>query len=685
VSNLPKSLRDVRRDQARERRSRKDLDAVARDRQRRHRELLIDEDRALRTQRRNAVVKGMVPRLSGAIDSWARKRVPLDIHFPSPRLSAATDFKSIRIMIPDLDGDIDVDYAGDLRGLAYHEAGHILKSLPFPQLLNIVVPAEVEHNRRKFLDEVIGLRMETLHHTWNVLEDQRMETAMVRESINLARYYTVVVLTHLVNANTLATGEIDPDVYVLLYGRKYLPQAFRDACRAAYVALHSEDDVTEVEGYIDAYKQATTAIDMWHAVVRLGRKLQAMNAAGVNSVDQHEMRRQDDYSDYDDEDEGFDSGEEEDEGPAITIIIEGADPGDADGEDDDDNKGKGAGGGDGEDEDDDEGTKPGKGRGKGKKGDQPTVTVQGDTADREAGGSDASDQMGASGSVNNPDWGRELVQRTLEAARQSRNSDGLIVRDVKAYNDALHGDDTQLIMERIPYVIDPDPRVTTDAYRLTRALRNLMEQARAQVAPSWQGGQRRGILDVNRYLTRQPGDLEFFRDYAEGGDMHLPNMAVSLLLDGSGSMDGYAQALATCAFGVKNACDVVNVPCTVTVYDTDAYLLWSADDRPTAVPYNIVPSGGTDPRRCLDQIDVQQYGKKNHLVIIMTDGGWSYEWRNKLSLAHYQAPDRDLVMFYYKTSPAYGPQGTESCSLTQRIEDLQEIPRYLMRYLLRAM
>jgi hypothetical protein len=43
------------------------------------------------------------------------------------------------------------------------------------------------------------------------------------------------------------------------------------------------------------------------------------------------------------------------------------------------------------------------------------------------------------------------------------------------------------------------------------------------------------------------------------------------------------------------------------------------------------------------------------------------------------------VMFYYKTSPAYGPQGTESCSLTQRIEDLQEIPRYLMRYLLRAM
>lgn len=671
MNNLPKSLRDVRQEQARERRKRKDLDSVARERQRRHLEMLADEDRATRTKRRNAVVSGMVPRISGAIDSWARKRVPLAVTFPSPRLRAATDFKSISISIPDIDGDIDVDYAGDLRGLAYHEAGHILKSLPFPQLLNMVVPAEVDYQRRQFLDEVIGLRMETLHHTWNVLEDQRMETAMVRESVNMIKYYTVMVLTHLVEANTIGTGEVDPDVYVLLYGRKYLPQAFRDACRAAYVALHSEDDVAEVESYIDAYKRATTALDMWEAVVRLGRKLGAMNASDVNSVDEHQMLGREEYDEDDDDNTGGEG--DDDDGPRITIIIEGADTSPTEEE------GEGAGGGDNESD------QPGKGRGKGKGKKPPVTVVVDDDADRRADSHEASDQMGASGSTNDPDWGRKLLQQALEAAREVRNSDGLIVRDMKAYNDALHGDDSQLVMERIPYIIDPDPRVTTEAHRLTRALRNLMEQARAQVAPSWQGQQRSGILDVNRYLTRQAGDMEFFRNYAEGGDMHLPNMAVSLLLDGSGSMESYAQALAVCAYGVKNACDVVNVPCTVTVYDTSPYLLWSADDRPTAVPYNIVPAGGTDPRTCLDQIDVQQYGRKNHLVIIMTDGGWSYQWRSKLSLAHYQAPDRDLVMFYYRTSPAYGPQGTEACSLVQRIEDLQEIPRYLMRYLLRAM
>jgi hypothetical protein len=345
---------------------------------------------------------------------------------------------------------------------------------------------------------------------------------------------------------------------------------------------------------------------------------------------------------------------------------------DGDGGDGEDEEGTGAPGGDGDDNDSEDDAE-------GQEG--------GDTADRQAHGDPDAFQSdtGASKSVNDADWSRRLVTDALNKARESRNRDGNVLGDVKAYNQAVSEGRGKLPVARIPYTVEPDAMVTSQAVKLNQALRNLMEQARAESSPTWQTQQRAGVLDVRAYITRQPGEMEFYKRYAEGGDMHLPNMAVSLLLDGSSSMDHQAQRLAIAAFGVKSACDVVGVPCTVTVYDTDAYLLWDDEDRPMDVPYNILPSGGTDPKRVLDLLDMQKCDKANHLVIIMTDGAWSHQWQTSLSLAHYAAADRDMVLFYLDCDPAYGPQGTDTCSLVQRIDDLQEIPRFLMRYLVRAM
>lgn len=659
MTEVGKSLREIRREQARERRKMKEDDLRTRER---ITEQLARNNRApqhaTEIRRHNAVVKGLVPQISAAIDSWAKKRVPLSVGYPAVSFSASTDFNTIVINLPQVEGDLDMDYAGDLRGLAYHEAGHILKSTPFPTLLDAVLPADSPSARRTFMHHGIGLSEDQLHHAWNVLEDQRMESAMVRESKNLAKYYSVTVLTHVLK------GTITPTIYLLLYGRKYLNADVREAARTAFVQANSEVVCQQAEALIDGYKRSNTFQDMWSNVVGFGRLVNGVaNGSDLNSVDTHEGAggRNDDEDDLD-EDALGESAEPEEEG---------------------DGKGRGHG-------------KPGKGdsgeeEGDGDEADEEGSEKQheGTVADRRAEPDPDAipdlDAAGASESINDPDWERELLRRALEEAKEQRRHDQQIVRDVRAYNEAMHADQGNLLMERIPYLPDPDPTVTTEALRLQRALRNIMEQARAQVAPSWQGGQRRGVLDVRSYVTRQPGDMEFFRGYESGGDMHLPDMAVSLLLDGSGSMDHLAQELAVCAFGVKSACDAVQVPCTVTVYDTEAYLLWSQDERPTEVPYNIVPNGGTDPGKCLDQIDFQKYEKKNHLVIIMTDGQWQGDWRSRRSLAHYAAVDRDIVMFYLHTSPTYGPQGADTCSLQAQINDLQEIPRFLLRYLMRVM
>ena len=631
----------------------------------------------------NAIVTGMVPRISGAIDSWAGKRVPLQIEHPAAEFFAATDFRSIAIFLPEQ--KVDIDFAADLRGLAYHEAGHILKSIPYPVLLDTVLPVDEEVGtaltRQQWVCNTFGVNATNLQRAWNVLEDQRMESSMVIDSNNLARYYNVIVLNHVLDDG------MSPTAYLWLHGRKHVTPAVRRAARIAMTDAVGIDKVREASKLIDTYKASNDLHVMWECVVRFCL-LQQELGDGHDSFDGHnepgegQPRRR---------------GRGGEQGRPMTPeeAQERADRSQSDPDNEDEGEGKGAEGqkkgqGNGK------GTEPGDG-GEGEEGvDQPqSETGKGDNdhdgkegrggvGDRSQGVKDGPvGDLGASGSINEP-WSRQTIEKALNEAKEARNQDGQIVRDLKAFNEARQQAGKGMPLQRVTTTPNVDPAVTQEAISLNRALRNLMEQARAETAPSWQTQQRHGVLDVRAYKTRKPGDMEFFSDYTEGGDMHLPNMSVSILLDGSGSMFRSNDALAAAAFGMKSACDVFGIPCTVTIYDTEAYLLWDADDRPLEVPLDVVPGGGTDPKEALDLLDLQKHDKANHLVIIMTDGAWSVEWQNAYSLADYALPDRDLVLFFYNSS-AHGPKGMEACSLVQHIDSLIDLPRFLQRYIVRAM
>lgn len=637
--NSKQELREVRRKQALER---KNLKAQRQRAQDRMEEARKQQDNGEAIRRHNAIVTGMVPRLAGAIDSWVGHRVPLTIRHPAPYFRAITDFETISIDIPEIK-DPDMDFVADLRGLAMHEAGHVLKTDPFPIMVDHAMPIDKpwdrheDRNRTLFIEKVTGCNLGLLHKAWNMLEDQRMESAMVRESINLGRYFNVIVLTHVLQCGVTSRS------HLLLHGRKHVDAGVRVAARQAFLAEHGPDLLAEAERCIVDYKRSKDLVEMWYLVIDFARLLpqvQGEDDPGTDSIDGH-----------DDPQPGTEEGGEKTEDSA-----EPAEYGDPceNGSPSDSGQTSGDGGSDSEDKD-----------------------GQGESKDPNPGGGGAGTTSGA------PAWDEEAVRDAIEKAKEARNNDKQLEHDIKAYNHALSDNAKGLPMRRIPTPADPDPEARSKALRLNRAIRNLMEQARAQKAPTWQIQQRRGMLDVRAYVTRQPGDMEFYKDYVEGGDLKLPNMAVSVVLDGSGSMDSHAQDLAIAAFGMKSACDVVGIPCTITVHDTNAYLLWDEHDRPLEVPYNIVPGGGTDPKRALDLLDLQKDGKDNHLVILMTDGMWA--WSGENSLANYAAPDRDIVMFYYRCDPRHGPRGTETCSLVQRIDDLSELPRFLTRYIVRAM
>ena len=656
--DTPSSIREVRRDQAAERRRIREQRSLAQNRRDQATKQVTNRPFILR---QNAVVTGLVPRISGAIDSWAGKRVPLSVQHPAHQFYAYTDFTSISISIPALreDQEMTVDFAADLRGLAYHEAGHIIKTVPFVNIVDEVLPLAdgFSPERRERTMEALWGSKDALHHAWNMLEDQRMESSMVRESKNLGRYYNVIVLTHILD------GDVSPNAYLLLYGRKHVSQDVRDRARIAFAAVQGEAMTVEVERLIDAYKAADNLLDMWQCVVKF---------SGIVYKAGEKATTPDDLDGHND-DGGVSEGE------ASKRLEASNQPADGEAQDDD-----GEGQGPASDDDGDDEADGDEGDDEADEGEDDQDGV-GSTADRSRKGEGSDGNGAADHSSGEAVWNRDVVRDAIRKGKDERNNDRTIVGDVRAFNEALAKAGSSLPIKRIPVIGNPDPAVTFEANKLNRALRNLMDQARAERAPSWQQNQRSGVLDVIRYKTRQAGDMEFFRSYADGGDMHLPNMAVSLVLDGSGSMYSYGEALAQAAFGVKSACDVIGVPCTVTVYDTDAYLLWDKDDRPIDVPLDVIPGGGTDPKAALDLLDSQMADKDHHLVIIMTDGAWGGRWHKQLSLAHYMVPHRDMVLFFWNTSTASGPQGMEACSTTARINSLDEMPNFLRRYIMRAL
>ena len=541
----------------------------------------------------NAVITGLLPRVQAAVDAWCGKRVPLRLNLRASSFMAATDFTSIWINVPE--AEVSADYAGDFRGLAYHEAGHIVRTVPLTDLLASVSGENDLDHQETWLSQHHGLTLDEFRMAWNAVEDQRMETGMVAESQNLAAYYNVIVLTHLFDQG------MTPDRHLLTYGRHHVDADVRAVARQAMIDCFGPDVVEEAEQTIRGYMAATDLSGLFQHALAFAKLAERLGAS---------MPQMDNHLNPDD---AMSAGE------ASKRAQEGAAP-------------------------------------------RPTDDVVPVPSD------DPKDVLG----------------KALQDARAQRNADGNLTGDQRSFNDAMRAGEGATPLERMQPVPNLDPQANVTADNINRNLRTILEQARAETAPSWQEGQTNGVLNVIRYKTRQPGDREFFRGFAPGGDLMYPNLAVSLVLDGSGSMRNHDEALGIAAYAVKSACMMANVPCTVTVYDTNAYVLYEHDDRPDEVSKDFIPNGNTDPLDALEMLDGQMQDKANHLVIIMTDGQWSQRWHHgDCSLADYALPKRDIVTFFYQTAVKSINGGEVSDNI--RIDDLNEIPRFLSRYILRAL
>jgi hypothetical protein len=689
-----------------------------------------------------AVSRGIVRRVAAVLAS-ENVHPAIETNMSDLTMSTWTDFYRIHVTYR-MHEDVRLT-AATLRGLMYHEGGHIRWTVPFNQLLDIVRQERLS-NHQPDLTFPAESRSKTLHRAWNALEDQRMETAVTSDSPRKAAYFTPMVLTELAETLDMAAAN-----YPLLVWRRYLPRHIRSGARKLFVHKHGptgEAIAQAIEATVERYVLATDAETMVECVVEMEGLLRSIQPLAYNLDNAgHNRQTRKPIPDNDDAltipvdpsmiEDGLsgDAPEGDDIEPEIDTtdplvamhlsevlshlfidpwnlikvryVIPGAGD-DSDAGDDDEGQ-SGAGGlldeqeqddesdddiaprpedededeGDyfgPEDEDDEDEDFDGEGT-----DDDSDVDEDGAENPEHTGGSsgqhdnDGSDLEDDAGTDTSDDLTQEDLDKAIANAEDERLGDSALNGDVEAFQDALENQVSNLE----PYIggVSGNVVAQAEAEMLAVEIEQAFQAATIDRAPAWVEGQRRGIVNVQRYTTRQPGETEFFKAWVDDEQPGF-DIAVSVLLDYSGSMADSLTALAQCGYASKLACQNLGIPCTVTLWDTDAMTLFDADERAEALPI-IASAGGTDPEHALADLENQRHDKTKHIVLIMTDGSWSGEWEGgsrggaKRSLAGYKTEGRTFIGFGYGTDALTQNLRAKGCDEAYAIKNLMDIPRKL--------
>lgn len=314
--------------------------------------------------------------------------------------------------------------------------------------------------------------------------------------------------------------------------------------------------------------------------------------------------------------------------------------------------------------------------------DNPEAETTNESDHTQAGDSKGTHGDDGSGAFydNDQDFDRdgELTNDDLEQmfkdAKAERNKDSALDGDVNSFG--MAHDEAGSNLDIYTGGVDNDPGRVSSANRLAEELVRAFEQQTVEKLPQWEEEQRRGIVNVLRYKTRQPGNVEFFRDWQDEGQPGT-DCAVSLLLDYSGSMGGSTQALAQVAYGCKKACDQLDIPCTVILWDTDARVLWDAEEHAEYLPI-INSAGGTNPIKALSDVKHHRKDKSHHVVMVMTDDAWE----SNSPLVNAYREDGSIWLGLGYTSGGYSSHIGESMERkgfdhAYSITDLFSIPKFL--------
>lgn len=484
-----------------------------------------------------------------------------------------------------------------LTGLAHHERCHLTYT-----------PA-IANTKRDPIGRVFVDRGEQADYTFNVLEDQRIESMDVAMLPSMRHYYSATVAGYVLNGdeNQMKLA------WLLVYGRRYLGTEVIEALESAF---KFPEHIAEIKRIIDSFRKLN--LFQHGDKVVAGRLLEELCDLLFD-----QMQEQPDYSHpqacQGHGGAGGDSDQEQAAQGQAKLAAQEED--DEDDEDDEEGEGGGGSGSGDDDEEDDDDDSDGDG-GDGEDGEDE----DGDDSDSDSpsdGGASKGGQ-GAGSGTRQGDEQSDPVQDAINALADALNqavNDPAIQQEVQSNLQATkNGAGRTDITKHNGWEKDTRP----DAVLAARALSKRLERMRDNLDPGWESNLHSGRLDMQAAIRTRDPLADIWQQWNEG-KVDATDVETVVIVDQSGSMGDHERALSDAAWSIKHGHDKIGASCTVWGFDTQGFLIYGANDK--AVP-GIFPNtpalGGTEPSSVIVEAAriLDDSKRKRKMFIVMTDGMW---------------------------------------------------------------
>lgn len=585
---------------------------------------------------------------------------PIEYNYDSSgsfsRLRAFTNLNKITLLI-NLGDFTDVSDDGIkksialLKGATYHEVAHCLWTNGWKDL----------DSRYTFPENTTW---STYFRAWNLLEDGRIETLLVSKSPIIKKYLLPMVYTVVMGSqgDATVTPKQIASALPFLVVRTYLPEGLRrSALRHGVAEGRDLSILREMHDLSRQYQRGTTWDEHLPIVLKFHELLTQWESAdpmdgetfGAEAVGDHQSSE-------------FDSSGG---GAPIPVIIEN--PNDWKPEDFDQksetkpaDSQPGATGQEAEQTDGDNSNDGGSPSSK------PSDEASSNIGSSGAGSSSSRDEL--SDYMNKRKITQEMEDAFSEAIEDSV-SDNEFKEVSKQFNASMKRDVPKARIDGARHGVTEQAVIKANTIAL--GMVNALETLCMTPDPSWATRQPDGpLLDVEAFVTRDIGDDRFWVD-RDGTGERGHDLAVSVLLDCSGSMEGHLLDLGVVAYAVRKACGHFDIPCTTTLFGSASATLWDAEDEPEVL---YLPNmGGTSIGESLLDIPNQRHGKRRHLVVILTDGSWS----DLNSVRPFLRDDEVSLIVGFNTSTHNLQRGADACVAIRDLIDFpSEVEKQIARF-----
>jgi Mg-chelatase subunit ChlD len=182
-----------------------------------------------------------------------------------------------------------------------------------------------------------------------------------------------------------------------------------------------------------------------------------------------------------------------------------------------------------------------------------------------------------------------------------------------------------------------------------------------------------GKINASRFMRGADLDVVFDR-FTEGREDATEICAV-ILLDRSGSMEGArANNAYKSMWAIKKALDAINAECTVITYNTDARVLYSADERASATVKDAGTDGGTDPLKASKYATrvLAESDKAIKIYFNITDGEWSDASTNDEEIKHLRDAGVLTALAFVNEQPVESINA-HGCEITSHITNTADL------------